>query len=522
MSTVLIIGGTGSLGNSLVSHYVAENVVVFSRDENKQWSMKMKYPQLTTVVGDMRNRESIENCINRYTPHTVIIAGALKHVDICEANPNECIDTNINGVRNVISASINARTSPETVLLVSTDKACSPVNVYGMSKSIAERLMVDASLQGVKVRGRGDENKHIRFLCVRYGNVLLSRGSIIPKFMEIATDPTQTGFPITSENMTRFFMPLSDSVKLITTAIENGDNGTTWVPNVDSYLISDLAELFSHHYNKPVVKVGIRPGEKIHETLINTTEISKTREICIDGKDYYVIYPKAFETQTVNLISDYSSNYVGDREKLRKFLALHGVELQIKRRGWITGDSDIVFSTPEKALSIARKVRRPILCRVETSETSDCVTKTKNVLETYTFPDYGGLFKDCTIKVFNETFEYDENGSLARLTAYSGDKKCIEEVYVKGERVCVRRWNGDIMVDELIENSEKSTLTEWEWDPPHRLTKTKTVNNLSDGRVTCTTVTHIYDDVKRIHTVETNKDGTITVEQAPSRWIKLK
>lgn len=323
---ILIIGGTGSLGHSLVDYYHSSNkITIFSRDENKQWSMKRKYPNLSYIVGDMRNRESISVAIKRSNPDIIIIAGALKHVDICEQNTGECIDTNITGVRNVISAveSSNSR-NIESVLLISTDKSCSPVNVYGMCKSISERMMVEASVNKLSTYDYNDDIHPIslptKFLCVRYGNVLNSRGSLIPKFKEIGESKTETEFLITDENMTRFFMTLNDSVKLIDVALNHGEGGETWIPQVSAFKVKDIADYFSQKYNKPVVVIGIRPGEKLHECLVNETESYRTTYQDVDDSKYYVIHPLNKRTDKRYLCNEYTSQNTSDFVQLKKII----------------------------------------------------------------------------------------------------------------------------------------------------------------------------------------------------------
>jgi FlaA1/EpsC-like NDP-sugar epimerase len=315
---IMIIGGTGSLGNSLTEFYLKHNneVIIFSRDENKQWSMKSKFPSVTFIIGDMRNISSLEKAMENTFPNIVIIAGALKHVDICENNISECINTNILGVKNVIDTVVKINGSHhdiETCLLISTDKSCSPINSYGMSKSISERLIAETSM--LKIR--------TKFLNVRYGNVLTSRGSILPKFKEIGENKTSTSsFPITDYNMTRFFMTLDQSVKLINTAIINGDKGDTWIPCISSFKISDIANYFSKKYDLPVLLCGIRPGEKIHECLINQSELYRTIKKEIDTDTYFVI--KTCYTQQIHddLKAEYTSENISSVKELEKILNL--------------------------------------------------------------------------------------------------------------------------------------------------------------------------------------------------------
>ena len=283
---ILIIGGTGSLGNRLTERYIIDNeVFIYSRGENNQWVMKNKFnnEKLQFYVGDIRDSERLKTCLFRCAPNIIIIAAALKHIDICEYNINECINTNIDGIRNVIDiitdcAMIGNMPCLETVLFVSTDKACSPVNTYGMCKAVSERIMVEKT----------NFLKTPKFVIVRYGNVLLSRGSLIPKFHEIGNDIDKDHFMVTDKKMTRYFMTLDDSAKLIDYAIMYGKTGDTVIPKfIKSYRIYDIAAEFSRTYKKPIKITGIRPGEKLHETLVSFTESLRT----IEKENYYIIKP---------------------------------------------------------------------------------------------------------------------------------------------------------------------------------------------------------------------------------------
>lgn len=308
---ILIIGGTGSLGNTLTkTYYQHNNITIFSRDENKQWMMKLKYPNVKFVIGDMRN-SSVEKVIRESRPNVIIIAGALKHIDICEYNVSECIDTNIMGVRNIIETvlSLNDK-SIETTLLISTDKSCSPVNVYGMSKAVAERIVTEASIK----------NSPTKFLCVRYGNVLNSRGSLIPKFKEIGESKEIATFQVTDERMTRFFMTLEQSVKLIDTAINYGKGGDIWIPFIESFKIMDIARYFSVLYSKPVTVIGTRPGEKIHECLINESEVHRTVEEKIEDETFFVVKPCYSKTDVRNGFKEYTSKKTSSMDSFKKLL----------------------------------------------------------------------------------------------------------------------------------------------------------------------------------------------------------
>lgn len=281
MQNLLILGITGSLGGALIRRYKGEyNISGMSRDEDKQWRLNMQHPECTLYIGDIRDLDRVRKVIAISKPHVIIICSAMKHLDICERAISECLKTNIDGVQNVVNASLESPGNIHSVLLISTDKACSPVNVYGMSKSIGERILVEAS----------SSSSTIKFLCVRYGNVINSRGSLIPKFLDIGNGP-QEYFPVTEEGMTRFFLNLESSVRLIDRALVNGLSGDTWIPNVKSCYIIDIARWFSKRFNKPIKITGMRPGEKLHEMLINDVEMHRTQTVNVEGEDYFVVKP---------------------------------------------------------------------------------------------------------------------------------------------------------------------------------------------------------------------------------------
>jgi UDP-N-acetylglucosamine 4,6-dehydratase len=292
---VLIIGGTGSLGQTLLAEMSHENeMFVVSRDENKQWSMKATFPACKFFLGDMRDCARMLEIFNFVKPHTVIIAAALKHIDQCEENPSECIKTNVNGVQNVINACIAV--PPETVVFVSTDKACLPINTYGMSKALGEKITIHA----------GNAATNTKFIGVRYGNVLMSRGSIFPKLLDLCRTVGTKNLPLTDPAMTRFFMTLQEAVCLIKTAIDHGVSGDVWIPKITSFNIGEVFEWFSNKFKIPVDIKGQRPGEKTHEVLISESETYKTVLHQIDGKHYYVIKP--YPVQIRSIFAEFSSS----------------------------------------------------------------------------------------------------------------------------------------------------------------------------------------------------------------------
>jgi len=286
---IVIIGGTGSLGQTLVAELGHENeIFVVSRDENKQWSMRANFPSTKFFLGDMRDAARMAEILAMVKPHIVIIAAALKHIDQCESQTSECIKTNVIGVANMIHA-CEVRGDIETVVFVSTDKACLPINTYGMSKALAEKITLDAASRSTTTK----------FLVVRYGNVIMSRGSIVPKLLDLCRDKSTKSLPLTDPAMTRFFMTLNDAVLLIKAAILQGTCGDTWIPRITSFNIGELFEWFSEKFNIPVNVVGQRPGEKSHEVLINEAETFRTVLTNVEDKPYYVIKPYAIQFRVV-------------------------------------------------------------------------------------------------------------------------------------------------------------------------------------------------------------------------------
>jgi len=244
---------------------------LFSRDEAKHWTIRnhlTSKQNISFAVGDIRDKNRVSECLRVFNPDIVIIAAALKQVDTCEMTPFESIQTNVLGINNVIQCTSEMETqllSLESVLLVSTDKACAPTNVYGMCKAISERLITSSM----------KSSKRVKYLGVRYGNVLESRGSIIPLFKyQVSHADSLT---VTDLDMTRFIMTLDESIELIVATLNNADSGEIWLPKIRSMRIRDLAEIFAKKYTKDIKVVGIRPGEKMHEDLISQTESLRVR-----------------------------------------------------------------------------------------------------------------------------------------------------------------------------------------------------------------------------------------------------
>lgn len=290
---ILIFGGTGSLGKTLIKRFGQDkNVFAYSRDESKHWTLRnelhgTKAAENTQfLVGDIRDTRRVSDAIRRVDPDIIIIAAALKQVDTCELTPDESILTNLIGTQNVVegvvnySQTINKNRLMKT-LFVSTDKACSPVNVYGMCKAISERVVTSVAAD------RMISNDNCRFLGVRYGNVLESRGSIIPLFKHQAEFMNE--LTVTHPDMTRFVMTLDDSVDLIEKTLNSGSTGEIWIPRLRAMRIGDLADIFARRHKKTVKCVGLRPGEKMHEALINESESIRSRD-----QDGHIVINPAF------------------------------------------------------------------------------------------------------------------------------------------------------------------------------------------------------------------------------------
>ncbi|MFC1900301.1 polysaccharide biosynthesis protein [Chloroflexota bacterium] len=328
--TVLITGGTGSLGKNLVRHIMEgklgkpKKAIIFSRDEDKQFNMELEWRNLkaatddvfydtdeilTFQIGDVRDYESVVRAVKQ--ADIIIHAAALKQVPIGENFPYESVKTNILGIQNIIRAIIENDTHVDTVLVISTDKACKPVNTYGMCKAIQERLAVEANRLCPDTR----------FIGVRYGNVAASRGSIIPLFQE----QIKNGGPltITREDMTRFILTLETAIDIIMEAIGSAEAGDIYVPDLPSHKVTDLADVLIGDRDVKIDIIGVRPGEKIHEILISEEEIPRT----IKRGNYYVICPilpklRKQEIGKPALSEEYSSaNCCMSTEELKKFLS---------------------------------------------------------------------------------------------------------------------------------------------------------------------------------------------------------
>jgi len=334
---VLITGGTGSLGKVLTRRLLAQQengprkIIIFSRDEAKQHFMRVEYQQKQKAtdeiiyqdferrvefrIGDIRNYNSV--CTALDGVNVVINAAALKQVPSCEYFPYEAVQTNILGAENIVRAIKQNSLTVETVVGVSTDKACKPVNVMGMTKAIQERIFINANI-GIPAT---------RFVCVRYGNVLASRGSVIPLFHE----QIKNGGPvtITTADMTRFLLSLDRAVDTILAAIEDARAGEIYVPRVPAARIVDLATALIEDRKVEIIITGIRPGEKVHEILVSHEEAWHS----YPRGDYYAIksmLPELWqeETGTVPLTQEYSSgDSVLTMEATRELIQLHNLNI---------------------------------------------------------------------------------------------------------------------------------------------------------------------------------------------------
>ena len=281
--TILITGGTGSFGKCFtryaLEHYNPKKIIIYSRDEFKQFNMEndfRKYDpdhKLRFFIGDVRDRDRMERAFENVD--YVIHAAALKQVPACEYNPDEAIKTNIHGAQNVIDAAL--KTGVKKVVALSTDKAVNPVNLYGGTKLVSDKLFIAANAYvGAK---------DTCFSIVRYGNVAGSRGSVIP-FFESLIEQGKTELPITDFRMTRFWISLEQGVELVIKALEEAKGGETFISKIPSFKSTDLAEAMLPGCTRK--EVGIRPGEKLHEVMVTTEDSFTTYEY----DKHYIIYPQ--------------------------------------------------------------------------------------------------------------------------------------------------------------------------------------------------------------------------------------
>ncbi|WP_428026168.1 UDP-N-acetylglucosamine 4,6-dehydratase (inverting) [Arcobacter sp.] len=293
---ILITGGTGSFGKKftqmILKRYKPNKIIIYSRDELKQYEMSQDYNDkcMRYFIGDVRDANRLKKAMSEVD--YVIHAAALKHVPIAEYNPMECIKTNIDGAQNVIDAAIENRV--KKVIALSTDKAANPVNLYGATKLVSDKLFVAAN----NLVGKRD----ISFSVVRYGNVLGSRGSVVPYFQKLISNGAKS-LPITDEKMTRFMITLEQGVEFVLKNFERMKGGEIFVPKIPSMKIVDLAKAMAP--NLPHEIVGIRPGEKLHEIMCPSDDSHLT----IEFDDHFVIGP----TIKFHAVRDYMENNLGEK-----------------------------------------------------------------------------------------------------------------------------------------------------------------------------------------------------------------
>jgi len=329
-SSILITGGTGSLGQTLVRRLlrgelgVPEKLIVFSRDEAKQHAMKATWKHLHRPtddvwyhnfdeliefqIGDVRDYDSVQRAVSRCD--VILHAAAMKQVPTCEYFPGQAVATNIIGAENVVRAA--ARTDRvRTLVGISTDKACKPVNVMGMTKAIQERIVVEGNLH----------QNHCRMVAVRYGNVLSSRGSVIPLFKQ----QISAGGPVTVTlvEMTRFLMTLDQAVDTVFAAVKHASQGEIFVPYVPSARVIDVASVMIGTQPIETIVTGIRPGEKIHEILISEEESFRTSE----RNGYYVLQPQLPELADANIVRAMESEYSSENSLVSGAELAHLVSL---------------------------------------------------------------------------------------------------------------------------------------------------------------------------------------------------
>ncbi|MCH5256097.1 MAG: UDP-N-acetylglucosamine 4,6-dehydratase (inverting) [Lachnospiraceae bacterium] len=292
--TILITGGTGSFGKCftkyVLTHYNPKKIIIYSRDEFKQYLMQDEFKpynnnnRLRFFIGDVRDKSRLQRAMAGVD--YVIHAAALKQVPACEYNPDEAIKTNIHGAQNVIDATLDSQTVKKVVAL-STDKAVNPVNLYGGTKLVSDKLFIAANAYS--------GTKDINFSIVRYGNVAGSRGSIIPLFRNIIQNGGSE-LPITDYRMTRFWISLTQGVELVIKALEEATGGETFISKIPSFKITDLAEAMCPGCTMP--EIGIRPGEKLHEIMITVEDSPMTYEY----DKHFIVYPQVTwnDRQTVN------------------------------------------------------------------------------------------------------------------------------------------------------------------------------------------------------------------------------
>ncbi len=313
---ILIDGGSGSWGNELTTQLLEKNpkkIIIFSRGELAQVNMERKFNnnKLEFIIGDVRDADAVDRLFNRKNIDYVFHLAALKHVPVCENMPQEAIKTNINGTINLINSAI--KYGVKKFIDVSSDKAVSPTNLYGMTKSVGEKITIQAN----------NLTDNTEFVCVRGGNVLGTNGSVVPYF--INQIKTQNKITITSRAMTRFFLTLSEAIGLLFQASEYSVGGETYVMNMPSFFIKDLAEILVEYYGNKRTKIeeiGIREGEKLDEILISEHESPRTY---VFNENYYVILP------SIKINKNYSHIKNNEKVKFNVFSSVNIINLKDKK-----------------------------------------------------------------------------------------------------------------------------------------------------------------------------------------------
>ncbi|MDR0555710.1 MAG: UDP-N-acetylglucosamine 4,6-dehydratase (inverting) [Holosporaceae bacterium] len=328
--TVLITGGTGSFGKKFSLEILQKfpgirKVIVYSRDEYKQFLMQnmpvfMPYVEkMRFFIGDIRDKERLMRAFSGV--NIIVHAAALKQVPACEYNPFEAVKTNIIGAQNIINAAIDSKVSK--VVAISTDKACSPVNLYGATKLCSDKLFIAGNVYS-------SGTSATTFSIVRYGNVAGSRGSVIPFFKKLVADGKKE-LPITDLRMTRFWLKLEQAVEMVVIAIERMQGGELYVKKIPSMKVTDLAQVIAPEL--PVKEIGIRPGEKIHEQMITKEDARNTLEF----KDYFVVLP---DIQLNNITSVYTNchhvaeNFEYDSGKNNRWLTIDEMKKLVSEIGY--------------------------------------------------------------------------------------------------------------------------------------------------------------------------------------------
>ena len=316
---ILVTGGTGSFGNAVVSgllKYNPKRIIIFSRDEKKQHDLRVQYntPMLKFVLGDVREKESLDRIMEGID--YIFHAAALKQVPSCEFFPLEAIKTNVLGAHNVISEATKHKV--KRLVILSTDKAVYPINAMGMTKALMEKVMI------ADAKKISEENNEHTILCgTRYGNVLYTRGSVLPHFVELMKRGEQ--LTVTNGEMTRFLLPLSESVDLVLHAMTNGKNGDMYIRKAPATTIETLAQAMCEifKYKNGYKTVGVRAGEKMHEVLVSQEEMVRAQD---DG-DFYRIPP---ESQGLDYQKYYDEGKKTTPEKLEAFTSANTRQLNLK------------------------------------------------------------------------------------------------------------------------------------------------------------------------------------------------